>query len=211
MIVQIYEIQEPHEAQKCIELGVDTIGSVLLSTDAWRISTLRDVFRSTKGTSTKNSLIPLFPNVDILYKALDYYQPDIVHFCETLTDIHGRKIDIDPYLQLQSEVQQRFPETNIMRSIPIPQNGALPDFPTLEIARSFEPVSDLFLTDKWLGEEPVEGYIGITGQSVDLHIARDLVHQSKIPVTCSPKRYMRVQIPELELFKFIRRFWHGMN
>ena len=110
MIVQIYEIQEPYEAQKCMELGVDTIGSVLLSKDEWRISSLRDVFRSTKGTPTKNSLIPLFPNADILYKALDYYQPDIVHFCETLTDIHGHKIEIDPFLQLQTEVKQKFPE-----------------------------------------------------------------------------------------------------
>ncbi len=182
MQVQIYEIQEPYEAQKCIELGVDTIGSVLLATDAWRISTLMDVFRSTKGTSTKNSLIPLFPNVDILYKALDYYQPDIVHFCETLTDIHGHKIDIDPFLQLQTEVKQKFPEISIMRSIPIPQNGAQSHFPTLEIARSFEPVSDLFLTDTWLGKEPVEGYIGITGKTVDLGTAKDLVRQSNIPV-----------------------------
>jgi phosphoribosylanthranilate isomerase len=182
MIIQIYEIQEPHEAQKCMELGVDTIGSVLLSKDKWRISSLRDVFRSTKGTPTKNSLIPLFPNVDILYKALDYYQPDIVHFCETLTDIHGHKIDLDPFLKLQAEVKQKFPEIKIMRSIPIPQNSDLPDFPTLEIACSFEPVSDIFLTDTWLGEEPVEGYIGITGKTVDLQIAKDLVRQSNIPV-----------------------------
>ena len=182
MIVQIYEIQEPHEAEKCIELGVDTIGSVLLSRDAWRISTLRDVFRSTNGTETKNSLIPLFQNVDILYKALDYYQPDIVHFCETLTDIRGYKIDCDPFLQIQAEVKQRFPEINIMRSIPIPQSGALPDFPTLEIARTLEPVSDIFLTDTWLGEEPVEGYIGITGKTVDFQIAKDLARQSNIPV-----------------------------
>ena len=31
MITQIYEIQTPQEAEKCIELGVDQIGSVLLS------------------------------------------------------------------------------------------------------------------------------------------------------------------------------------
>ena len=182
MIVQIYEIQEPHEAEKCVELGVDTIGSVLLSADSWRISSLRDVFRLTKETQTKNSLIPLFPEADIIYRALDYYQPHIIHFCETLTDIHGSKINIDPFLKLQSEVRQRFPEVSIMRSIPIPRNGAFPDFPTLEIARTLEPVSDLFLTDTWLGEEPVEGYIGITGITVDLEKAKDLVRQSNIPV-----------------------------
>jgi len=182
MIVQIYEIQEPFEAEKCIELGVDTIGSVLLSEDAWRIPSLKDVFRLTGGTNVKNSMIPLFPDADILYKALDYYQPDICHFCETLTDTHGGKIDCDPFLQLQVEVKQKFPEINIMRSIPIPQNGASAGFPTLKIARILEPVSDMFLTDTWLGKEPVEGYIGITGRTVDFNKAKELVRQSNIPV-----------------------------
>ena len=36
MITQIYEIQTPQEAEKCIELGVDQIGSVLLSQGDWR-------------------------------------------------------------------------------------------------------------------------------------------------------------------------------
>ena len=31
MIIQIYEIQTPSEAERCIELGVDHIGSVILS------------------------------------------------------------------------------------------------------------------------------------------------------------------------------------
>jgi phosphoribosylanthranilate isomerase len=36
MIVQIYEIQDPWQAERCIELGVDHIGSVLLSQNQWR-------------------------------------------------------------------------------------------------------------------------------------------------------------------------------
>jgi len=40
MIIQIYEIQTPHEAEKCIELGVDHIGSVVLILDEWRIPLL---------------------------------------------------------------------------------------------------------------------------------------------------------------------------
>ena len=182
MITQIYEIQDPQEAEKCIELGVDHMGSVLLSETSWRISSLKDVFRSTNGTPVKNSLIPLFQNPDILYRALDYYQPDMVHFCETLTDVNGHEIDMDPLIQYQSDVKGRFPEINIMRSIPIPENGRTSHFPTLRIARAFEPESDMFLTDTWLGKEPVEGYIGITGRTVALDIAETLVKQSRIPV-----------------------------
>ncbi len=36
MIVQVYEIQTPHEAEKCIDLGVDHLGSVVLSEEEWR-------------------------------------------------------------------------------------------------------------------------------------------------------------------------------
>ena len=35
IIVQIYEIQEPREAECLLELGVDHIGSVILSEEAW--------------------------------------------------------------------------------------------------------------------------------------------------------------------------------
>ena len=182
MLAQIYEIQAPFEAQKCIELGVDTIGSVLLSKEEWRIPSLKDVFRSTGGTAVKNSLIPLFQDADTLYKALDYYQPDIVHFCESLTDEGGSQIDLNSHIQFQTRIKLKFPEISIMRSIPIPQKGASTEFPTLEIARSFESVSDFFLTDTWLGKEPVEGYIGITGETVDGGMAKKLVLQSKIPV-----------------------------
>ena len=45
MITQIYEIQTPREAEKCIELGVDQIGSVLLSQGDWRVEVLREVTR----------------------------------------------------------------------------------------------------------------------------------------------------------------------
>ena len=62
-------------------------------------------------------------------------------------------------------LKKKFPEIGIMRSIPIPQKGILPHFPSLKIAHLLEPVSDIFLTDTWLGKEPVKGFIGITGKS----------------------------------------------
>ena len=41
MIVQIYEIQTPREAEKCVELDVDHIGSVILDRDSWKDPVLR--------------------------------------------------------------------------------------------------------------------------------------------------------------------------
>lgn len=182
MIVQIYEIQDPGEAESCIEAGVDHIGSIVLSQDTWQDPSLKDVFRLTEGSTVKNSLIPLFHDAHTLYKTLDYYRPHYIHFCETLTNQAGDEINMEPFIQYQAEVKQKFPEIGIIRSIPIPQNGMLSRFPTLRIAGAFEPVSDIFLTDTWLGKEPVEGYIGITGKTVDWEAAAKLVVQSEIPV-----------------------------
>ena len=182
MIVQIYEIQTPHEAEKCIELGVDHIGSVILSQINWRVQSLKDVMNLSDGTGAKNSLIPLFRHNDTLYRALDYYCPHYVHFCDSLTDDDGREIDLDGFIQSQSGLKDRFPEIDIIRSIPIPKKGSSPLFPTLNIARALAPVSDLFLTDTFLGKEPVKGFIGITGKTVDREMARELVVQSPIPV-----------------------------
>jgi len=82
MLVQIYEIQEPREAERLIEMGVDRIGSVILSPEQWKVPVLRDVVRMVRGSGTKSSLIPLMTQEDGILRALDYYEPDYVHFCE---------------------------------------------------------------------------------------------------------------------------------
>jgi phosphoribosylanthranilate isomerase len=182
MIVQIYEIQTCQEAERSIELGVDHIGSVLPSQDDWRQPSLKEAIRLSDNTSSRNSLIPLFQDRAILYKALDYYRPDYVHFCESLTDNRGRTLNLDRQVERQRRLKAKFPDIRIMRSIPIPPVSASSNFPSLAIARRLEPVSDLFLTDTWLGKEPVEGFIGITGRTCAWDTARALVVQSKIPV-----------------------------
>ena len=182
MIVQIYEIQTPGEAEKCIELGVDHIGSVILDRDAWKDPVLREAVRICRGTGTKNSLIPLFYDLDTTCRVLEYYVPDFIHFCDTLTDSTGVAADLSGFIGLQRDIKEKFPEVRIIRSIPIPPEGAARGYPCLELALELEPFTDFFLTDTWLGKEPVEGFIGITGKTVDRTTARSLVLQSRIPV-----------------------------
>ncbi len=182
MIVQIYEIQTPDEAEKCVELGVDHIGSVLVSLEQWKQPVIRETIRFSQGAKAKSSLIPLFQGLDPLSRVLEYYQPDYIHFCETLTTDSGKEVELEPYIRLQQKLKERFPDTKIMRSIPVPLNGIKKAFPTLGLAKELEKVSDVFLTDTWLGEEPVEGFIGITGKRCDTKIAKNLVKQSRIPV-----------------------------
>ena len=45
-----------------------------------------------------------------------------------------------------------------------------------------EKVSDFLLIDTWLGKEPVEGFVGITGKVADLERAKSVVLQSSVPV-----------------------------
>ncbi len=182
MIVQIYEIQTPQEAQTCIEMGVDHVGSTLLYESDWKQPGVKEAIGASKGTGVKNSIIPLFSKMDTLSRLLDYYQPDFIHLCEDLTDNQGQEINLDEYVSQQSKLKEKFPDVGIIRSIPIPGKGLTPDFPTLKIAGRLEPVSDLFLTDTWLGKGPVKGFIGITGKLCDPVLAKDLVFQTKIPV-----------------------------
>jgi phosphoribosylanthranilate isomerase len=182
MIVQIYEIQTPEEAERCIEAGVDHIGSVLLSESEWRQPVLKEVINRSRGTGVRNSIIPLFRTRETLYRLLDYYQPHLIHFCENLVDERGRVLDPAPFIRVQKELKEAFPEVGVIRSIPLPPEGMGEDFPALALAGALEPVSDFFLTDTWMAEAPVQGYIGITGRVSDWGMARDLVHQCRIPV-----------------------------
>ena len=182
MLAQIYEIQTPEEAEKCIALGVDRIGSVLLSAAEWKKPEIREVIGLSQGTAVANSLIPLFDDWDVLCKAMDYYRPHFIHFCETLTDGQGNPINLTPFTLLQEKLKKAFPEIGIVRSIPVPAAGLAPEFPCLDLVRSLEKASDFFLVDTWLGKEPVEGFVGITGTLPDLERAKRVVLESNIPV-----------------------------
>ena len=182
MVIQIYEIQEPKGAERCVKIGIDHIGSVLLSEYDWKKSPIKDVMNVVSNTDSKSSVIPLFSNPDIISRAIDYYLPNIIHLCETLTDTEGN-IDskaLASAVSNQCLIRNRFPEFSIMRSIPIPKAGIIRNFNPDIIANEFEEISDFFLTDTWLGNKP--DFIGITGELSDLDLACELIASSKLPV-----------------------------
>lgn len=189
ILVQIYEIQTPDEAENVIRLGVDHVGSVLLEKDRWKDRTIHGTVAEVQRLGAKSSLIPLFHELETLYRVLEFYRPDIVHFCDLLEATATGKPVQDRLLNLQSRIRERFPGVEIMRSIPIPPpgNGALDA--VLSVGRRFEPVSDYFLTDTVIPSaqgtaeaQPVNGFVGITGRRCDWNHARALVETSTIPV-----------------------------
>mgnify|MGYP006285910877 FL=1 len=197
IITQIYEIQTPEEAGQVAACGVDHIGSVVLSKARWKQPELLETRRAVKEAGAVSSLILLFTDKDVIAAALDYYQPDIVHFCEDLRlserlpeSSAAIKDALAPLVAMQAEIRERFPDIRIMRSIPIQQSRANSSLPVLEAARAFEPVSDYFLTDTLMSEtdpqsgnsQPVGGFVGITGEICSWQSAADLVDWSPIPV-----------------------------
>ena len=196
IIVQLYEIQEPREAERLINLGVDRIGSVILSRESWKVPAVRDVVRLARGSGAKSSLIPLLKREDDILRALDYYQPDAVHFCEMIPlapdDRERRETLCAELIRVQQRVKKEFPPIGITRSIPIPEScpadSASIRETILEIARALEETSDLFMTDTLRGyekqdaDQPVAGYVGITGDICDWTLAAALIEASRIPV-----------------------------
>ncbi len=190
IIIQIYEVQDPSEAEALIEAGVDNIGSVALSEENWKIPLIKDTIERVHACGAGSSLILLFSDLNSVFCALDYYRPDIVHFCEELIDNNSISENSKKLALLQENIKARFPEIRIMRSIPIPPPGLADIEITLELARMFEPSSDYFLTDTLLVKEPgssfdyqpVRGFVGITGRTCDWNVAEKLVETSNIPV-----------------------------
>ena len=147
ILIQIYEVQTPSEAEELIALGVHHIGSVVVSEESWKVPEIRDTVKSVQDADGKSSLIPLFNDFDVISLVLDYYGPDVVHFCEALPWQNDRGKTWEELVLLQENLKKRFPEIEIMRSIPIPRPGIADGFPSLDLARLFEPVSEYFLTD----------------------------------------------------------------
>jgi phosphoribosylanthranilate isomerase len=187
-ICQIYEVQDPAEAEQLVAMGVDHIGSVLLPEEAPSNIRIAETITAVRRTGAVSSLIPLFSDTDRVLEALARYQPDIVHFCEIL-ELRGEGRDyIETLVGLQRAVHRVFPRMRIMRSIPIGPPGCADLVPTLALAECFAPVSDLFLTDTLLvhdaegTNQPVSGFVGITGKICDWDMARRLVVHSPLPV-----------------------------
>jgi len=195
-IVQIYEVQKPAEAEAVIALGVDRTGSVLLSRDSWKVTSIRKTVQTIQRAGAKSGLIPLFSDQLTVFHALDYYQPDFVHFCEALSIFPGNKATIvrefDALITLQVDVKDRFPQIEIMRSLSVLQQGAARESEVLNNILSFTkllaPFSDYFLIDTIIGDQgakqdqPVAGYVGITGEICDWNMAGEIINQSPIPI-----------------------------
>ena len=195
-IIQIYEVQNPKEAEALVDLGVDHIGSVLTDSDQLKNAAIRKTVQVIQQAGAKSGLIPLFKDLETIFQALDYYQPDFVHFCDLLSPFPENQATVarecETLLSLQSAVKNRFPQIAIMRSLSVSRAGVSQTNEIqnniLRFAELFAPISDYFLIDTLIGspedqsQQPVAGYVGITGEICDWNIAGAIITASPIPV-----------------------------
>lgn len=185
IVVQIYEVQQPGEAEQLAVLGVDHVGSVVVDPERWKSASLKDTVRAVGRAGAKSSLIPLFSDPDTISRMLDFYQPAIVHFCEHLPLGAGDRKRLHEILAVQRIIKQRFPEIQTMRTLPVglpgeDNGGGLPG-----LLPEIEPFSDWFLTDTAPGDPalfPVSGFVGITGKPSDWELVAKLVASTRVPV-----------------------------
>ena len=185
ILIQIYEIQTPQEAEKLSGLGVDHLGGVLPPDSAPRCPALAQTAAAARAMGARFSLIPLFSNQNTLCRALDVIAPDFVHFCDALAAPDGKLLPLGPALELQERIKQKFPYIRCMRTLPVALPGLARHLDSLALERAFAPITDFFLLDTATGPQgadPVAGFIGITGQTCDWDMAARLVAQSRVPV-----------------------------
>jgi len=180
ILVQVYEIAEPAEAERVLAAGVDRIGSVLLSDTEWRVPALREVNRVARGAGAEHSLIPLFGGEDLLCRVIEYYHPHVLHFCESLTS--AGSASVAALIELQRGLKRRYPDLLIMRTIPVGRPHASSSVPSRRLASCFAESSDNLLIDTAVETDPVEGFVGITGLECDWEAAGDVAAGSPVPV-----------------------------
>ncbi len=170
--VQLYGSWTLEDALALTEMGVDHLG---IEVHEGRESVVEEILRAVRGRVTV-SLLPLYDEFEQTIEAAQRLRPDILHFCES---------DLPPEAGHFAELRARLGSIRIMQAIPVGPPEISDRFQSLALARAYDPHVDFLLLDTSLGDDqdnPVPGWIGITGRTHDWNISRQIVEQCSSPV-----------------------------
>ena len=185
MIIQVYEVQRLYEARALKHMGVDHIGTVVENVDDFKNDEVKSTVEYTNSSGMVSCLIPLFSNEEKVLETLAFYRPQVVHFCNMLSNNGEINNNAECFLRLQRKAKQELPFIKVMRTLPVGIRKIANKIPTFEIMKMFEADSDFFLIDTVLEDccQPDgTGTIGITGKTCDWDKASEVVKRSNIPV-----------------------------
>ena len=167
MIVQIYGITTPGDAEAVCGCRPDHVGVVLdegLETwDQVDLTTARQILAAVHPSITTVALT-LRTDVDGIRRTVEALEPSAVHLARA-----ADAMTPDDVVRLR----ERIAPVQIMTTIPVRDGGAV------ELARRFEPVSDWLLLDT---AHPETDVVGATGLVHDWSTSADVVKAIDIPV-----------------------------
>lgn len=184
MIIQVYEIQRMYEAKMLKRLGVDHVGTIVENVDDYLNDEVKGTVEYVNSSGMVSCLIPLFNNEEKVLAALSFYRPQVVHFCDMLSENGNIVKDAERFLRLQCKAKKELPWLKVMRTIPVGVKKIAGKVPTFELMQMFGQDSDFFLLDTVLDDKKQPGgdSIGITGKTCDWDKAAEAVKRSQIPV-----------------------------
>jgi phosphoribosylanthranilate isomerase len=168
MIIQIYAFTKPDDALAAATLGVDHIGFVAgcydLVPGELSFEQARQI-RKVLPSEVKASALTMSTDVDEILRMAEVVEPDIVHISTDVEDVPesamaALKARLDPAIQL-------------MKALPV---GGVE---SLDLAKRFEPFSDIFLLDTKVVDMPG---VGATGQLHDWSISLQIAQECNTPV-----------------------------
>jgi phosphoribosylanthranilate isomerase len=166
MIIQIYEVNNPLEAQQIAVCGVDHIGVVVGKGDFPRevsIEQAREIFDSLLKDK-KRVALSLSNELEYIVKIVRNANPDILHLGAALELLSPHDVQI---------LKDNFPLLKIMRSIPVTGEERI------KAAQEYDGIADYLLLDS---HNPGDKQIGALGKTHDWTISRKIVASVKTPV-----------------------------
>ncbi|MEM7123393.1 MAG: phosphoribosylanthranilate isomerase [Pseudomonadota bacterium] len=166
MLTQIYEVSGPEEARQLADLGVDHMG-VLVGPGAFPRERPGAEARATFEALPPGKIsiaLSLSDSPDEVARVIRETTPDVVHI--------GAAIELFSVDQTRS-IKCQFPETQIMRAIPVVGEAAI------GWARDYEGIADWLLLDS---HAPGDRQIGAQGITHDWSISRRIVEAVSMPV-----------------------------
>src|ERR1700741_2932782 len=166
MIVQIYEVNNPLEAQQVAGCGVDHIGVLVGKGDFPRevsIEQARGIFDSLPKNKKRVALL-LSNELEYIVEIAKKVNPDILHLGAALELLSTQDV-----LMLKNNL----PSLKILRSIPVIGEESI------ESAQEYDGIADYLLLDS---HNPGDKQIGALGKTHDWAISRKIVASVKIPV-----------------------------
>ena len=166
MLVQIYEISSPEEANALGDLGVDHIG-VLVGDGSFprerSIDHARFIFSAIPSPSKSLALL-LSSDVRLIGRVISELKPAILHL--------GASTDLLT-LSMVQDLKKQYSPLTVMRSIPVVGDESI------AIAKSYNGIADILLLDSHRRGDRQVGALGVTHS---WEIDRKIVQSLGIPV-----------------------------